>query len=327
MTDRGLTDLIIARISLLAPAEKILLCKTCNCERDLAGITKTRAETIIGRKLLSKKPWDMEVFRRQAEQDAGIARIRGIGYVSYMSPLYPPLLRELWDPPAVLFYRGCLPDPERSVLALVGTRKPSPPALMQTYDIAKTLGRHGIPVVSGLARGIDTMAHRGNIDGGGATIAVLGSGLDEIYPAGNRSLARRIVEQNGVLFSEYPPGTKPQKWHFPGRNRIISGLARGTLIAEAPTASGALITARFALEQGRDLWVASIGLGEGPYAPLRGGGKKLAEEGAGVITSGGNILAEWGIPEQVQNPETESYIDGASLGAALAKSLDIGYEE
>ncbi|MDR2536097.1 MAG: DNA-processing protein DprA [Treponema sp.] len=329
MTDRGLVDLIIARIPHITLVEKKLLCKRCNQEDDIIGLSKKDAEVLLGR-TLGNKPWNMDICRAQAEQDAGIARMRGIGYVSYMSPLYPPLLREIRDPPITLFYRGRLLNPELPLLAMVGTRKPSPAALLQAYDIAKALAFKGIPVISGLAQGIDAMAHRGNCDGGAPTAAVLGSGLDEIYPAANRGLARRIVEQGGVLLSEYPPGTKPQKWHFPARNRIISALARGTLIVEAPAASGALITARFALDHGRDLWVASTGVAEGVYDHLREGTKKFAEDGAPVIASAEDILKEWGMiseNERNEKNKAEREFSGSALAASLAQSLNIGYEE
>jgi DNA processing protein len=154
------------------------------------------------------------------------------------------------------------------------------------------LAKGGLPVVSGLALGIDAMAHRGNLEGGAPTVAVLGSGLDMLYPASNRPLARRVLENGGLLLSEYPPGTGPFKWNFPARNRIISALARGVVIVEAPLKSGALITARFAIEQNRDLWVASAGT----VSPLGEGTAKLAEEGAPVIKSGCDILEEWGLP-------------------------------
>ncbi|MDR2494192.1 MAG: DNA-processing protein DprA, partial [Spirochaetaceae bacterium] len=293
-------------------------------------------ETIVG-KNLSKRDWDLDGFRVLAEKDAATARMRGIGYASYMSPDYPPLLREIWDPPSVLFYRGELPNPNQSLIAIVGTREPSPPALSQAYTIAKDLAREGIPVVSGLARGIDAMAHRGNSDGGAPTIAVLASGLDEVFPALNRTLARRIMEQGGVLLSEYPPGTRPEKWHFPARNRIVSALARGTLVVEAPAVSGALITARFALEQGRDVWVASSGVDEkAPYAAQRGGTKKLAEEGAPVISSFKEILKEWGMTthredrEYRENEAAPMKAEGFSASAlafSLAQSLNITCEE
>jgi DNA processing protein len=163
------------------------------------------------------------------------------------------------------------------------------------------------------------MAHRGNLEGGASTVAVLGSGLDRIYPAANRMLARRIVETGGILLSEYPPGTEPRKWHFPARNRIIAGLARGILIVEAPRNSGALITAQFALDQGRDLWVASAGMARGE------GTRKLAADGAGIISSGKTILKEWGLA--VDSPEEPAPFSGAALASSLARSLHIELKE
>jgi DNA processing protein len=191
--------------------------------------------------------------------------------------------------------------------AVVGTRKPHGAALNAAFDLGRGLGAQGISVVSGLALGIDAMAHRGNLEGGARTYAVLGSGVDEIYPSSNRPLARKILEGGGGILSEYPPGTGPKKWHFPARNRIISAIARGTLIVEAPAASGALITARFALEQGRDLWVSSAGMGSEGIA-------RLAEDGAKIISSASDILREWGIEEKEE-------VRGGSTGSALADSL------
>jgi DNA processing protein len=268
---------------------------------------------------------DLDALRSQAEQDAAVARMRGIRYVSYVSSQYPPLLREIYDPPAILFYHGALPNPELPIVGIVGTRHPTAPALTQAYDMAKTLAQAGIPVIAGLALGIDAMAHRGNRDGGAPTIAVLGSGLDEVYPAGNRSLARGIIEQGGVLLSEYPPGTAPRKWHFPARNRIISALARGTVIVEAPESSGALITARFALEQGRDLWVGSAGIA----SPRGAGTRRLAAEGAAVISTAAEILQEWGITPQktTEAAPLEGEFSVSAWAASLAHTLHIEYED
>jgi DNA processing protein len=240
---------------------------------------------------------------------------------------YPPQLREVYDPPAVLFFRGTLPDPEKPLAAVVGTRRPSPAGAAQAYDIGRELGAAGLSVVSGLALGIDALAHRGNLDGGAATFAVLGSGADEIFPSGNRALAKRILETGGSLLSEYPPGTVPRPWRFPARNRIISGLARGVVIVEAPARSGALITARFALEQGRDLWVASAGAA----SPRGAGTAKLAEEGAGIIESAAGVLAEWNLKgrtaEEAAGPAAggggEAPPAGRGLALSLARSLNI----
>jgi DNA processing protein len=275
-------------------------------------------EAILGRPL--KRFAAMDKLRVSAERDAEAARRLGIRWVSLASAAYPPLLREIYDPPVVLFYRGALPDGDKPMAAIVGTRRPHGAPARAAFDIGRGLGAQGISVVSGLALGIDAMAHRGNLEGGGRTYAVLGSGADEIYPSSNRPLARRILEAGGGILSEYPPGTGPQKWHFPARNRIISAMARGTLIVEAPAASGALITARFALEQGRDLWVASAGL-------AFEGTARLSEEGAKTICSASDILTEWGIEERTREEDADGgrYSSiGTTLAASLARQLAAG---
>jgi DNA processing protein len=148
-------------------------------------------------------------------------------------------------------------------------------------------------------------------------VAVLGSGPDEVYPASNRGLARRIVEGGGCILSEYPPGTAPFKWNFPARNRIISALARGVVIVEAPASSGALITAQFALEHGKDLWVAAAGVAPGPG---RAGTIKLMEDGAPVIGSAAQALEEWGVSIAEKKDDEDS---GGSLAVSLARKLNI----
>jgi len=222
------------------------------------------------------------------------------------SSFYPPLLREIYDPPPFIYCRGPLPNPERPAVALVGTRRPGATASMQAYTLGREFAHAGITVISGLALGIDALAHRGCLEGGGRTTAVLGSSVDEVYPASNRDLARRILKAGGSLLSEYIPGTKPKKHYYPQRNRIISGLARATIIVEAPAASGALYTAHFALEQGRDLFVASSGV----TSPLGEGTRRLAGEGCPVISHAAEVLAEWGIsPDR----DEQNSRDGGSL--------------
>jgi DNA processing protein len=323
MDKRGLLDLIIIRIPGLSAAGRLRLVREFTEEGELTRLSKRDIDAISGCSP-DRYSWTMEALRVQAEKDAAAARLRGIEYVSYADPRYPPLLREIWDPPALLFYRGALPDPEKPLAAVVGTRRPSGHGAAAAYDLSKALARGGIPVVSGLALGIDAMAHRGNLEGDGATLAVLGSGLDLVYPAANRMLARRILETGGALISEYPPGTEPRKWHFPARNRIISGLARGVLIVEAPLSSGALITAQFALDQGRDLWVSSAGIA----SPLGEGTRKLAGEGARVVSRAGDILAEWGfISREAAEIADPGCSEGAALASSLARSLNIVYED
>ncbi|MDR3147221.1 MAG: DNA-processing protein DprA [Treponema sp.] len=308
--DRGLLDLMIIRVPGLRPVERAELCRKLVGEEDLLRMPGPELEALLGRPLAQRV--DMDAVRRAAERDAANAAKRGIRWVSLLSASYPPLLREIYDPPALLFYRGALPDGDKPLAAVVGTRKGGGAALKAAFDLGRGLGFQGISVVSGLALGIDATAHRGNLEGGARTYAVLGSGVDEVYPATNRHLARRILEGGGGLLSEYPPGTGPQKWHFPARNRIISAMARGTLIVEAPAASGALITARFALEHGRDLWVAAAGLGAA-------GSARLAEEGAKIITSASDIVREWGMEER--SGEDAGQARGPSTGRALADSL------
>ena len=218
-------------------------------------------------------------------------KMLGIYRIDKDSLRYPPLLREIYDPPLYLYIRGTLLNQEQSSIALVGTRHPSGAASRQTLALGRDFARAGITVISGLALGIDAMAHRGALSGGGCTVAVLGSSVDEVYPATNRDLARRIIKNGGSLVSEYDLGTKPKKWYYPQRNRIISGMARATVIVEAPEHSGALITGKFALEQGRDLYVASAGVN----SPIGQGTKSLAREGCPVISCAAEILAEWGI--------------------------------
>jgi DNA processing protein len=330
MSERGLLDLIITRIPGLSVPERVVLCEKFEKEEEITILTKRDIEKIVNRPM-TRQSWLMDDIRFQAEKDAKTGRIRGIAWVSCVQAEYPPLLKEIFDPPAVLFYRGKLPCTERPMAAVVGTRRPAAAAASQAFDLARDLGRAGIAVVSGLALGIDAMAHRGNLEGGAATVAVLGSGADEVYPASNRLLARRILETGGALLSEYPPGTQPRPWRFPARNRIIAALARGTVVVQAPEKSGALITARLALEQGRDLWISPAGLS----GPLSGGTAKLAADGAGIVRSVRDILEEWNIETGPSLFEAARIYSGAGgqepkgkdLALALARSLDIDIKE
>ncbi len=206
---------------------------------------------------------------------------------------YPALLAAIHDPPAVLWLRG---DADPTVLgaravAVVGARACS------SYGraVARTLGRDlaaaGLTVVSGLARGIDAEAHRGALEGGGVTVAVLGCGIDRDYPAGHAELARRVTDSRGLIVSEYEPGVEPAPWRFPARNRIIAGLCAATVVVEARERSGALITADFALEDGREVMAVP---GEITSA-LSAGTNALLRLGATPVTGSGDVLEALGV--------------------------------
>jgi len=207
----------------------------------------------------------------------------GAGIVSLWDEGYPPLLRTIHDPPALLYVRGKIPDGES--LAVVGSRKASHAARGLTTDICAELARREIAIVSGLARGIDSAAHRGALEGGGFTVGVLGCGIDLIYPSENERLFQQTAGR-GAVISEYPPGTPPLAGHFPGRNRIISGMSRGVLVVEAAEGSGSLITVDFALEQGREVFAVP-----GPvYAATSAGVNRLLKDGAHLVTEARDIL-------------------------------------
>ena len=200
---------------------------------------------------------------------------------------YPPLLGEIHDPPLVLYARGKLQVLEAPSIAIVGTRRPTYYGLQVAEGLASDLAQRGIAVISGLARGIDSAAHRGCLQGKGKTIAVLGCGIDVVYPRENKQLTQRIME-NGLLLSEFVPGTSPSPQNFPVRNRIISGLGLGTLIVEASEYSGSLITARLALEQNREVYAIPGNL----TAPQSFGPNFLIKQGAKLIQSWRDIVEE-----------------------------------
>jgi DNA processing protein len=291
MNNRGLLDLIISLLPGIKPAEKIKLIQCFNNEEELYLNTVRNIEEFLNRKI--NNFWEINEIRDRADRIDTICKMRSINWVSWNSAGYPPLLREIYDPPSVLFYKGELPDPEKSLLGMVGTRKPSPDAAAQAYKLAFGVGKAGISVVSGLAIGIDAMSHRGNLVGCAPGYAVLGSGIDEVYPSSNRPLAKRILDSGGALISEYHPGVRPAKWTFPARNRIISALSRSILLVEAPGKSGALITAAFALEHGRDLWVASSGCQPSNTIYDREGTIKLVQDGAEIIHCPQDIFEKW----------------------------------
>ncbi|HET8679079.1 MAG TPA: DNA-processing protein DprA [bacterium] len=222
------------------------------------------------------------------------ARVRGMSVVAQSDQEYPALLRVIPDPPPVLFVRGALADPQISVpplaVAIVGSRRATPYGVAAARRLAFDLAGAGVTVTSGLARGVDAAAHQGALDGGGRTIAVLGSGGDYIYPPEHRGLADAIVS-SGAVITELPPGTPPLASHFPRRNRIISGMSAGVVVVEGAADSGALVTVDCALDQGREVFaVPGSVFSEHSRAP-----HGLLRQGARIVESAGDILDELGL--------------------------------
>ena len=208
--------------------------------------------------------------------------------LSLVSPAYPPLLREIPDPPPLLFVHGnctCLGEPQ---LAIVGSRNPTPGGRDTAADFAEHLAGGGLTITSGLALGVDAAAHLGALAAGAATVAVMGTGPDRVYPARHRDLAHRIVAEGGVLVTEFPVGTPPQPENFPRRNRIISGLSLGTLVVEAAVRSGSLITARHAADQGREVFAIPGSI----HNPLARGCHLLIRQGAKLVENAEDILED-----------------------------------
>jgi len=233
-------------------------------------------------------------WREYAEKELLKAREAGVRIITVDDTAYPPALRNTPDPPLFLYIKGDLPHEDG--VAIVGTRKPTHYGLTVTHRIAYELAAAGLTIVSGLARGIDTQAHRGALAAKGRTIAVLGCGIDIVYPPENRDLLERI-SGNGAVVTENPFGTKPEAGYFPARNRIISGLSRGTVIIEATEDSGSLITANYTIEQGRKLFSVPGNIS----SPSSRGTNSLIKQGAVLVESSDDILRCLGI----KRPKTD----------------------
>ncbi len=243
----------------------------------------------------------LTVARRRAAAAIAAAAARGIAAVPWYDPRFPALLNCIHDPPPVLWTRGRLDALGLPTVAVVGSRAATPYAKDVAYRLGQELGARGIVVASGLARGVDSAAHSGCLAVGGLTVAVLGSGLDRIYPAEHEMLAG-IISEKGILVSELGPGAAPRKEHFPLRNRIISGISLAVVVVEASEKSGSLITARCALEQGRDVMAV-------PGSVLSGrnrGSHGLLKDGAKVVESADDILDGLGWPTAPVSPESAS---------------------
>lgn len=276
-------------------------------ELEQAGLSSALAQTIAG--------FDLNLIQEDLNW---LAAADEHHILTWDSPEYPALLKEIIDPPVVLYAKGQLACLKQPTLAVVGSRNPTITGSENARQFAKAIASHGITIVSGLALGIDAEAHQGCLDARGQTIAVLGTGIDQIYPYRHRELSLQIA-QNGLLISEFPLKSPPSAGHFPRRNRIISGLSLCTLVVESAIKSGSLITARMALEQNRDV----LAIPGSIHNPLARGCHYLLQQGAKLVTSVADVLEELQIDSEQQTAD-KAILPLASENKNLVKF--IGFE-
>jgi DNA processing protein len=264
----------------------------------------------------SEQQRQLQDARVGAERALSTAARLGFQPVTWFDEVYPDILREIPDPPVLLWTRGIAATLQRPSVAVVGSRDALPASLAVAKQLASGLAEAGLTVVSGLARGVDGAAHAGALAGGGPSTAVLGSGLSHIYPKQHVPLAERVAE-TGAVVSEYPPDARPYASHFPLRNRIISGLCRATVVVEASERSGSLITARLALEQSRDV----LAVPGGPLSGRHRGCHALIKDGARLVETVDDVLDElkWPRPAAKSEGEPHKQLQLSDLEANMAK--------
>jgi DNA processing protein len=257
-------------------------------------------------------------WRDKIDPDNEIARLERlkIKVLTCNDPAYPRRLKEIYDFPPVLYMRGSIEPEDDWCLAVVGTRRATVYGKQVTEEMVSDLARNKITIVSGLARGVDTIAHRSALEAGGRTIAVFACGLDSVYPAENEKLARDVME-HGALLSEYPPGTRPRAENFPRRNRILSGLSLGVLVTEAGEDSGAMITAHLALEQNREVFAIPGSI----LSPASRGTNHLIQEGAKLVREYIDILEELNLSTVARQMEMREVLPESETEMVLLKQL------
>ncbi|MFC1917631.1 DNA-processing protein DprA [Chloroflexota bacterium] len=270
-----------------------------------AGLDHSSANSIINWRPKISPEAEMDKLERH-----------GVQALSYRDPAYPSLLKEIYDYPPVLYVRGTLLPEEEWYLAVVGTRRATAYGKQVTEEIITDLTQNHTTVVSGLARGIDTVAHRAALAAGGRTIAIFACGLDLVYPTENTELARHIIKR-GALISEYPLGTRPRPEYFPRRNRIMSGMSLGVLVVEAGESSGALITAQMALEQNREVFAIPGSI----FSTSSHGTNHLIQEGAKLVCSYTDILEELNLMAVARQMEIKEILPSSDTESLLLKQL------
>jgi DNA processing protein len=288
---------------------------------DLATAWKAPEHALIGAQLGEQAIDNIVTRRREIDPDRELTKVHAAQahLLTLNDPEYPRILKEIDSPPSVLYVRGKLDSKDDLALSVVGTRKATKYGRDVAYSLSRELAQQTITIISGMALGVDSAAHNGALDAGGRTIAIFGCGIDLIYPRENRELAQRIVD-NGAIISEFPIGTQPVATNFPRRNRILSGLALGVLVVEAPENSGALITASFAADQGREVFAVPSNI----FNRMGRGANRLIQDGAKLVMDVNDILNELNIVhENVQIRErTESVVPSNSAEMQLLEHLN-----
>ena len=281
--------LTLALIPGIGTTQFIRLLARFHTPTDILRAPASALREIVGGKLADRIAQYSEVV--DLNQQLRLMKEYGVDLVTLDDAEYPLALGEIYDPPLALFCRGALHERDRYAVAIVGTRRATPYGLRMAEKLGRELAHRGITVVSGMAAGVDTAAHRGALEAGGRTIAVLGCGVNVVYPKQNAELMQEIID-HGCVMSQFPMDASPAKTHFPIRNRIISGMTQGTVVVQAPARSGALITAHTATEQGREVFAVPGEIGnrnsEGPHA--------LIKEGAKLVENAEDIVAELNLP-------------------------------
>ncbi len=276
-----------------------------------AGLDQRTVSTIVARRSDISPEAEMEALARH-----------GVRALTWHDPSYPARLKEIFDPPPVLYVRGESAAPATQpvwddwAVAVVGTRRPTPYGRQVAEHLAADLAAQRVTIVSGLARGVDAIAHRAALDGGGRTAAVMACGLDIVYPPEHLKLAQEICER-GVLLSDYPLGTQPRGEYFPRRNRIMSGLSLGVLVVEGDVKSGALITANLALEQNREVFAVPGSV----FSPQSRGTHRLIQEGAKLVQNVQDILEELNLTMVPQQLEMKALVPADDTERALLRHI------
>lgn len=270
-----------------------------------AGLPEKAIELLIQK----RKAIDLQDYWQLLEK-------KKISVMTWLDDEYPKRLKEIDQPPPVFYYRGSILTKDDWAVSIVGTRRVTVYGRQITQDTALYLAGNGITIVSGLARGVDVIAHKAALEANGRTIAVLGSGVDVIYPPEHRNLADEIIA-NGAIVSDYPPGTQPDGVNFPARNRIISGLSRATIVVEAGEKSGALITAKFAVEQGRDVFAVPGSI----LSPMSRGTNNLIQNGAFPMINPKSVLEVLNYSQVVDHQEAQNELASDPVEKRILASL------